>query len=127
MGIPIANIIHPTAVISPTARVAEGCIVLPSAVIHTNASVGMGCIVNTAVIIEHDCIVEDFVNLSPKAAMAGHTRIGGKSFLGIGCTIMNGITVGKGVVIGAGAVVIRDVPDYVVAAGVPAKTLKSLK
>lgn len=125
MDISIATIIHPTAVISPSAKVSKGSTVLAYAVIHTNAVIGMGCIINTAVIVEHDCIVEDFVNISPKSAVAGHTQIGKKSFLGIGSTIINEITVGKEVVIGAGAVVIRDVPDSVMAAGVPARIIKT--
>lgn len=126
-GIVMPNLIHPTAVVSPSARIAAGCTVLANAVIHTNASVGMGCIVNTASIVEHDCVIGDFVNLSPKTAMAGHTKIGNKSFLGIGCTIIDAITVGKEAVIGAGAVVIRDVPEHAVVSGVPAKGIRSSK
>ena len=76
----------------------------------------MGCIVNTASIVEHDCVIGDFVNLSPKTAMAGHTKIGNKSFLGIGCTIIDAITVDKESVIGAGAVVSLDVPEHAVVA-----------
>ena len=53
--------------------------------------------------------------------MAGHTRIGRKSFIGIGSKVIDDIRVGKEVVIGAGAAVIRDIPDYAVAVGVPAK------
>lgn len=121
MGIPLAVIIHPTAVISPTAKISGGCTVLANAVINTNASVGIGCIINTAAVIEHDCIIEDFVNICPKVSMAGHTVIGRKSFLGIGCTVIDDITIGKETVIGAGAVVIRDVPDCALAVGVPAK------
>ena len=46
--------------------------------------------------------------------------------LGIGCIIMPGVTIGKGAVIGAGAVVLKDIPDYCVAAGIPAKVIKDL-
>lgn len=46
--------------------------------------------------------------------------------MGIGSTIINEITVGKQIVIGAGAVVIRDIPDDVEVAGVPARIIKSL-
>ena len=44
--------------------------------------------------------------------------------IGIGSIIMPGVTIGKGAVIGAGSVVTRDIPDYCVAAGVPAKVIK---
>lgn len=120
MGMPLATIIHPTAVISPTARISEGSSVMAGAAVNINASIGTGCIVNTGADIEHDCVVEDFVNICPKVSMAGHTRIGRKTFLGIGSTIIDDIRIGKEAVIGAGAVVIRDIPDRAMAVGVPA-------
>ena len=46
--------------------------------------------------------------------------------IGIGSIIMPGVTIGKGAVIGAGAVVTKDVPDYCIAVGVPAKVVKVL-
>ena len=46
--------------------------------------------------------------------------------IGIGSIIMPGVTIGKGAVIGAGAVVTKDIPDYCLAVGVPAKVIKEL-
>lgn len=46
--------------------------------------------------------------------------------IGIGSIIMPGVTIGRGAVIGAGAVVTKDVPDYSLAVGVPAKVIKQL-
>lgn len=46
--------------------------------------------------------------------------------IGIGSIIMPGVAIGKGVVIGAGSVVTRDIPDYSVAVGAPAKVIKVL-
>lgn len=49
--------------------------------------------------------------------------IGSYTFIGGGSTILPGVTVGKGCVIGVGAVVNKDVPDYKIVAGVPAKII----
>lgn len=46
--------------------------------------------------------------------------------IGIGSIIMPGVTIGEGAVIGAGAVVTKDIPDYCLAVGVPAKVIKTL-
>lgn len=51
-------------------------------------------------------------------------RIGDDADLGIGACILPGVSIGKGALIGAGAVVSRDIPDYAVAAGVPAKVIR---
>ena len=54
-------------------------------------------------------------------------RKGELSFLGIGATIIQGIKIGKNVTVGAGSVVIKDIPDNVIAVGNPAKIIKKQK
>lgn len=124
MNAPLTTIIHPTASISPFATISKGNTILANAIININASIAMGCIINNGVIVEHDCIIEDFVNISPNTAMAGHTTIGRKTFIGIGSTIINNIRVGEGVIVGAGAVVVSDIDDNMTVVGVPAKEIK---
>lgn len=46
------------------------------------------------------------------------------AFLGEGCVILKGVRVGKRAVVAANAVVTRDVPDFAVVAGIPAKVVK---
>ncbi len=52
------------------------------------------------------------------------TRIGHDTWLGHGAIIMPGVRIGHGAVVGAGAVVTKDVPDYCIAVGVPARVLR---
>lgn len=47
--------------------------------------------------------------------------------IGVGSTILPGVRIGKGSIIGAGSVVTRDVPEYTVVAGVPAKVIRKRK
>jgi UDP-2-acetamido-3-amino-2,3-dideoxy-glucuronate N-acetyltransferase len=55
------------------------------------------------------------------------TRIKARASIGSNATIMGGVTVGQGALIGAGAVVSRDVPDYAIAAGVPARVIGDVR
>mgnify|MGYP000408262092 CR=1 FL=1 len=48
-------------------------------------------------------------------------------YVGIGATVIDHITIGAGSVIGAGAVVTKDLPDRVLAVGVPAKVVKEVE
>ncbi len=50
--------------------------------------------------------------------------VGDGTDLGVGAVILPGVTIGRGVQVGAGAVVADDLPDFAVAAGVPAKVLR---
>lgn len=52
------------------------------------------------------------------------TIIGNDVFIGANVTIVDGVKISDGAVIGAGAVVVRDIPPYAVAVGVPAKVIK---
>lgn len=52
------------------------------------------------------------------------TYIGNDVFIGANATVLDGVRIADGAVIGAGAVVVKDVPPYAIAVGVPAKVVK---
>jgi sugar O-acyltransferase (sialic acid O-acetyltransferase NeuD family) len=117
---------HPSATISPFAKIAPGVVIMPQAVVNANAVIGRGTIVNTGAIVEHDCVVGNYVHLSPKTVVGGHVEIGDLAWLGIGSSVIPGLKIGKGSIIGAGATVITDIDDWVVAVGNPARVLKKM-
>ncbi|MBW2559292.1 MAG: hypothetical protein JRE40_00410 [Deltaproteobacteria bacterium] len=53
-------------------------------------------------------------------------RIENDVWVGTGCTILKGVTIGENSIIAAGSVVTKDIPNNVVAAGVPAKVIRRL-
>jgi acetyltransferase EpsM len=118
------TLIHKTAVISPTATIAEGTVVMNGTNINADTNIGKHVIINTAAVIEHDCNINNFVHISPNATVTGNVSIGEGSHIGAGAIIIPNITIGKWATIGAGAVIINDVPDYAVVVGNPGKIKK---
>lgn len=119
-GFSLISLIHPTAVISQYAAIAEGTVIFAGAVINAFAKVGVGCIINTAAVVEHDCIISDFTHICPNVALAGGVVVGSKSWVGIGSQVKQLVTIGDNCLIGAGSTVVKNIPDNVTAFGSPA-------
>ncbi|WP_019908918.1 acetyltransferase [Paenibacillus sp. HW567] len=123
-GFEIPVIIHPSSIISRFCEIESGSVVLAGVVVNANTSIANGCILNTSSTIDHDCIIGKGVHISPGVNVAGTVSIKDFSWLGIGSKIANNVTIGSSVIVAAGAVVISDIPDNVMVAGVPAKIKK---
>lgn len=124
LGCEFGTVIHPRAFVSKSSEIALGVVVFAHAVINANSKVGFGCIINTGAIVEHDCILDDCVHVSPNVAMAGGVKVGGYTWIGIGSSIIENVNIGSNAIVGAGAVVINDVPSNVIVVGNPAKVIK---
>lgn len=70
---------------------------------------------------EPDCSARESLRLK-----VAPVEIADGAFLGEGCVILKGVRVGTRAVVAANAVVTRDVPDFAVVAGVPARVVKSI-
>ena len=71
--------------------------------------------------------VADIAPLAREIHSNGPVYIGENVWIGDKVTILPNVTIGKGCIIAANAVVTKDIPEYSVAAGVPAKVIKIMK
>lgn len=130
-------------------EIGDGCMIGPFVEIQRGAKVGARVKVQShsficsGVTIEDDAFIGHgvmFINdrlprsTTPDGRLQGAadwecipTRIRRRASIGSNATILCGITVGENAVVGAGSVVPRDVPDNAVAAGNPARILRTLK
>lgn len=113
------------AYVAKNVSIAEGSVVAPQAAVMAGTRIGAHVLLNTGSTVSHDCSIGDFSTVSPGVHIGGGCSIGHGAFIGIGATIRDGICIGDGAVIGAGAVVIADVLECEVVAGVPAKHLRT--
>lgn len=125
-GTRFTSIVHSTAVVSPTARIAPGAILAPTSVVSTNVTIGEHAIINIGASVSHDSVLGGFVSLSPGARIAGGCHVGDGVFFGVNASVLPRTRIADGVAIGAGAVVIDDLSERGVYAGVPARLVRQL-
>ncbi len=124
-AIPLATVVHARAVVSPSASVGEGTVVFAGVVVNPDTRVGCNAILNTSVSIDHDNDIGDHVHISPGAHLGGTVTVGQGTHVGIGATVRNNISIGSWSMVGAGSVVVKDLPDHVIAYGVPARVVRA--
>jgi acetyltransferase EpsM len=117
-GFTCPALVHPSAFVERSAKLAEGVQVMPHAYVGSETQVGFGVIINTGVIVSHDCVLGDYANLSPGAILAGEVSIGTATLIGMGVTINLRVKVGARARVGNGSTVKLDIPeDGIVHAG----------
>lgn len=119
-----ATLIHPTAVVSPYAKIGKGSVIMPLSVINANTHIGKHCIINTAAIVEHDNKIGDFSHISPNATLCGTVEIGDMCHIGAAATVINNTNICSNCTVGAGAVITKDINKSGTYVGVPAKVIK---
>lgn len=114
------TLIHPSAHIAVDVSIDAGTVIMASAVVNPSTKIGKHCIINTGAIVEHDNVIEDYVHISPNAALGGTVRIGVRTHIGISATVKNNVAICSDCVIGAGAVVVKNAETSGTYIGVPA-------
>ena len=116
--------IHPSSVISERTVIGEGSVVMGGVTVNADSKTGKHCIINTNSSVDHDCILEDFVHISPNVALCGDVQVGEGTHVGVGAVVIPGKKIGKWCTIGAGSVINMDIPSYAVVVGNPGRIIK---
>jgi sugar O-acyltransferase (sialic acid O-acetyltransferase NeuD family) len=119
----LTNFIHPSVDLTMVTLgvglyIQEGVIVQASTDIADNCSIHMGSLIG------HETIIGTSTFIAHAVSVSGCCEIGKCCFIGTNSTILPRIKIGKWVTIGAGCVVNKDIPDYAVVVGNPAKVIK---
>lgn len=126
--------IEPGAIIRDMVRIGDGAVIMMGAVINVGAVIGEKTMVDMNAVIGGRAIIGRNCHIGAGAVVAGVIEppsakpvvIEDNVMIGANAVILEGVRIGKNSVVAAGAVVIDDVPENTVVAGVPAKILKKV-
>ena len=110
-GFEIVEVRHPSAVVSPSAQIGEGCFFGPLTLIGPECKIGAYVQINNAASVAHHSQVEEAARLSDGVRIAGRVSIGERTFIGLGVTVNEKISIGRETVIVSGVHIFNHVPD----------------
>jgi len=119
------NAIHPSTIIGKNVTLGVGIVAMAGCIINPNSIIGDFCFFATGAQIEHDNVIDEYASVSAGSITGGRVRIGKYSAITLGVTILDRVTVGENTIVGSGSLVLKDLPDNVLAYGIPAKVVRT--
>lgn len=101
----------PTSRVSSSVRLGPSTYIGKSVVVNPQSTIGKGVILNTSCVVEHECVVSDYVHIAPGAVLCGNVIVFENAFIGANSVIRNNTVISADNVIGAGSVVVKDIQD----------------
>ena len=126
-GAKFTYVIDPSASIGYGVKIGKGVIVVQGSTVTSNVVIGNHVIINIDSSVAHDDILEEYVNISPGVQLSGNVTVKEGATIHTGATVKQGITIGRWAEVAMGAAVIKDVPDHMLVAGIPAVIKKDLR
>ena len=123
-GYKLATLIDPSATISPTARIAPGCIVNAQSIVSSKVVMEKNCFLGFHVVVGHDAHLKKNTVVCPMVTVGGGSIVGENTFIGLNSSMKEGVNLGDHVIVGMGAMVFRSVEDGCTVLGNPARVTK---
>ena len=118
------NAIHPSVIIGDNVILGQGIVAMAGCIFNPKATVGDHTFFATGAQVEHDCIIGNYASISAGSITGGYVELGDFAAITLGVTVFDRTKIGKNSVVGAGSLVVKDLPDNVLAYGNPAKIIR---
>ena len=124
-GFDTPSFIHENTIIHSSVKIGNAVYILPGTCIMPLSDIGDYTMISMGVNIAHHNTIGEGCFFSQGTNIGASIYIKDRAYVGISATLMTGVkSIGADCLVGAGAVVIKDVPDKAVVAGVPAKIIR---
>lgn len=123
----LATFISPKAYVASNVKLGPGSVVMPNASISAGVETGICCRIMSGALVGHDNIVGDHSFFAGNCTIGSHLHIGNFAYFGLNSTVGGKLKIGKYSVVGMGAVVTKNVDDYSIVVGNPAKHFRYVK
>ena len=125
-GFDTPSFIHENTIIHSSVKIGKAVYILPGTCIMPLSVIGDYTMISMGVNIAHHNTIGEGSFFSQGSNIGASINVKELAYVGISATLMTGVkSVGIDCLVGAGAVVIKDVPDKAIVAGVPAKIIRS--
>lgn len=119
------NAIHPSVIIGNTTEIGVGIVAMAGCIFNPKAVIGNFTFFATGAQVEHDNIIHEYASISAGSITGGYVTVGRLSAITLGVTVTDRISIGENTVVGAGSLVMRSLPDNVLAYGSPAEVIRN--
>ena len=123
-GYGFETLVHPSAHTGLNAGYGPGTVIQRGVFLSCDCVTGSNCFLQPGAMAGHNCRIGDNCVISSNAVLSGGVSVGDNTYLAVGISVREGIHIGRDTVVGMGAVVVRDIPENVIALGNPARPVK---
>jgi len=117
------NLIHPTAIISPSVKIGKGVAIKAFSSLASDVTIGDFVYLQSSVIIGHDVRIGNYCQVNSFSFFAGYVQVEDLCTINAGAKLIQKVKVGAGAVVGMGSVVLNRVKSETTVFGVPAKMI----
>ncbi len=119
------SVVHPAAIISSSVVIGAGSVIMAGAHIDVGSNIGEHNLIGSNASIGAESFLGNFVSIGPGACLGHGCHVGSGSAIGSNAALVSRTIIGTHCVVGACGAVIENVPDLHVAAGTPARTIRT--
>lgn len=123
----LATVIHKTAFIAKSAELSPGVFIMNNAFVSPRVKLGVGTMVKSTALVGHDVKCGPLCHFAMGSITGAYTQLGVCADVATGCVVLENRKIGNYAFAGAASLISRDIPDYEIHVGSPAKFLKKIR